>query len=136
VLYYDFPLSVCLSVRQCIFLFVLLGVYEYLGARGDVFIHHAVKILGWGTSISDEEGQLDYWIVANSWDYEWGDGGFFKVLRSSEVPRLGAYITQAVSAPVPNLIIPDPDKVHEHPYSVEKILGHFKSVIGGVIDRI
>lgn len=35
---------------------------------------HAVKIFGWGT----EKGE-DYWIVANSWNPSWGDGGTFKI---------------------------------------------------------
>lgn len=37
---------------------------------------HAVKILGWGV----EEG-TPYWLCANSWNSDWGDKGFFKILR-------------------------------------------------------
>ena len=39
---------------------------------------HAVKFLGWGT----ENGQ-DYWLVANSWNEQWGDGGTFKIRRGN-----------------------------------------------------
>ena len=31
---------------------------------------HAIKILGWGV-----EGGVDYWLVANSWNSDWGDKG-------------------------------------------------------------
>jgi len=31
---------------------------------------HAIKILGWGT----EDG-TPYWLVANSWNPDWGDKG-------------------------------------------------------------
>ena len=31
---------------------------------------HAVKILGWG-----EENGTPYWLVANSWNSDWGDKG-------------------------------------------------------------
>ncbi|EPB71597.1 papain family cysteine protease [Ancylostoma ceylanicum] len=38
---------------------------------------HAVKIIGWGT-----ENGTDYWIVANTWNTNWGeDNGFFRILR-------------------------------------------------------
>ena len=39
---------------------------------------HAVRILGWGV-----ENRVPYWLVANSWNSDWGDNGFFKILRGS-----------------------------------------------------
>jgi len=39
---------------------------------------HAIKLLGWGT----ESGE-DYWLVANSWNEEWGDHGTFKIRRGT-----------------------------------------------------
>jgi len=39
---------------------------------------HAVRILGWGT----EDG-VDYWLVANSWGYDWGESGLFRILRGN-----------------------------------------------------
>merc|ERR1712062_801708 len=40
---------------------------------------HAIRILGWG-----EENGTPYWLVANSWNYDWGDNGTFKILRGSD----------------------------------------------------
>ncbi|XP_050311717.1 cathepsin B-like isoform X2 [Anthonomus grandis grandis] len=37
---------------------------------------HAVKILGWGV-----ENGVPYWLCANSWNKDWGDGGYFKIVR-------------------------------------------------------
>lgn len=37
---------------------------------------HAVKILGWGT-----ENGTPYWLVANSWNNDWGLQGYFKIIR-------------------------------------------------------
>lgn len=37
---------------------------------------HAIKILGWG-----EEDGAPYWLVANSWNEDWGAEGFFKIDR-------------------------------------------------------
>lgn len=39
---------------------------------------HAVKIIGWGT-----ENGTDYWLIANSWNTEWGLNGFFKIRRGT-----------------------------------------------------
>lgn len=40
---------------------------------------HAIRLLGWGV----EEG-VPYWLAANSWNSEWGDRGYFKILRGSD----------------------------------------------------
>ncbi|KAL0165293.1 hypothetical protein M9458_041046, partial [Cirrhinus mrigala] len=42
------------------------GVYQHV--TGSVLGGHAVKILGWG-----EENGTPYWLVANSWNSDWGD---------------------------------------------------------------
>jgi len=41
---------------------------------GDV--NHAVLAVGYGV---DPDSQKPYWLVKNSWDYSWGDEGFFKI---------------------------------------------------------
>ncbi|KAG6520301.1 cathepsin B-like protease 3 [Zingiber officinale] len=51
------------------------GVYKHL--TGYSMGGHAVKLIGWGTS---EEGE-DYWLIANSWNTEWGEDGYFKITR-------------------------------------------------------
>ena len=40
---------------------------------------HAVKILGWGV-----ENDVPYWLVANSWNPDWGNNGYFKILRGKD----------------------------------------------------
>lgn len=53
------------------------GVYKHVsgGALGG----HAIRILGWGN-----ENDMDYWLVANSWNTDWGDKGYFKILRGHD----------------------------------------------------
>ncbi|CAN6469564.1 unnamed protein product [Victoria cruziana] len=53
------------------------GVYKHVS--GESIGNHAVKLIGWGTT---EEGE-DYWLVANSWNSDWGDNGFFKIKRGT-----------------------------------------------------
>ncbi|KAK9506973.1 hypothetical protein O3M35_008812 [Rhynocoris fuscipes] len=50
------------------------GVYQHVA--GGELGGHAIKILGWGV-----ENDTPYWLVANSWNTDWGDKGFFKILR-------------------------------------------------------
>jgi cathepsin B len=52
------------------------GVYKH--TSGQVLGGHAVKILGWGV-----EDSTPYWLVANSWNEDWGDKGFFKIHRGN-----------------------------------------------------
>lgn len=42
-------------------------------------IIHAVKVLGWGKS-----GGKEYWLIENSWGEGWGEGGYAKIVRSTE----------------------------------------------------
>jgi len=52
------------------------GVYQHVS--GAPLGGHAIRLLGWGV-----EAGTPYWLVANSWNYDWGDGGTFKILRGS-----------------------------------------------------
>ncbi|XP_049534797.1 cathepsin B-like [Anopheles darlingi] len=53
------------------------GVYRHTyGVRvGD----HSVKIVGWGV-----ENGTKFWLCANSWGAEWGENGFFKIIRGED----------------------------------------------------
>ncbi|XP_023310148.1 cathepsin B-like [Anoplophora glabripennis] len=53
------------------------GVYQ--NVAGNPVSAHAIKILGWGV-----ENDTPYWLVANSWNTDWGDNGYFKILRGSD----------------------------------------------------
>lgn len=58
--------------------FFCLGVYKH--TTGQALGGHAIKILGWGTENGD-----DYWLVANSWNPDWGDQGMGPSLFKAEV---------------------------------------------------
>jgi cathepsin B len=53
------------------------GVYSH--TTGSYLGGHAMKILGWGV-----ESGTPYWLVANSWNEDWGNKGFIKILRGSD----------------------------------------------------
>lgn len=56
------------------FVLDISGVYQYI--TGEIDGGHAVKVIVWGV-----ENNTDYWLVANSWNSDWGDNGFFKIKR-------------------------------------------------------
>ncbi|VDM51658.1 unnamed protein product, partial [Angiostrongylus costaricensis] len=64
---------------------VAFEVYEdFLHYAGGIYVHtggklgggHAVKLIGWGI----DQG-TPYWLIANSWNTDWGEDGFFRILR-------------------------------------------------------
>mmetsp|Transcript_127583 Transcript_127583/g.272010 ORF Transcript_127583/g.272010 Transcript_127583/m.272010 type:complete len:379 (+) Transcript_127583:2-1138(+) len=59
------------------------GVYQSRGVLDPMLGGHAIKIMGWGT-----EGSTPYWLVANSWNEDWGMGGFFKIKRGSDESQI------------------------------------------------
>merc|ERR1712198_423234 len=52
------------------------GVYEHKRGAGQMLGGHAIKIIGYGV-----ENGTPYWLITNSWNADWGDNGFFKIVR-------------------------------------------------------
>ncbi|KAL3990667.1 Cathepsin B-like cysteine proteinase 6 [Acanthocheilonema viteae] len=50
------------------------GIYKHVA--GSMGGGHAVKLLGWGI----DQG-VPYWLAANSWNTDWGENGYFRILR-------------------------------------------------------
>ena len=59
-------------------------------------IDHAVLLVGYGT-----DNGKDYWLVKNSWAADWGENGYFRVLRDMEKQDEGMCgIQQTPSYPI------------------------------------
>jgi len=52
------------------------GIYQH--TKGKELGGHAVRAVGWG-----EEKGTPYWLIANSWNEDWGDAGYFKIIRGT-----------------------------------------------------
>ncbi|CAD6192882.1 unnamed protein product [Caenorhabditis auriculariae] len=50
------------------------GVYVH--TAGDQLGGHAVKMIGWGV-----DNGTPYWLCANSWNTDWGEKGYFRIIR-------------------------------------------------------
>ena len=53
-------------------------------------INHAVTIVGYGAASGK-----DYWIVRNSWGSNWGENGYFRIVRGTGCCGINCYITTA-----------------------------------------
>jgi len=53
------------------------GIYQHV--TGSELGGHAVKLIGWGV-----ENDVPYWLVANSWNTDWAENGFFRILRGKD----------------------------------------------------
>lgn len=65
------PVSAAFLVYED-FLLYSSGIYHHVS--GEAVGGHAVKLIGWG-----EEKGVKYWLVVNSWNPSWGEGGLFRI---------------------------------------------------------
>jgi len=56
------------------------GTTIYMGPKQGAIPQggHAVRILGWGREKIDDV-DVEFWVIANSWGPNWGDGGIFRM---------------------------------------------------------
>lgn len=73
--YKNGPITVCFAVYED-FANYTGGVYHHVA--GKRLSGHAVKLMGWGV-----ENGKKYWLLANSWGTDFGEKGFFKILRGT-----------------------------------------------------
>ncbi|XP_035795350.1 cathepsin B-like [Anopheles albimanus] len=67
------PVEGGFDVYEDVFLYKS-GVYRHV--YGELVGKHAVRIIGWG-----REGGIPYWLISNSYGEDWGDHGYFKMVR-------------------------------------------------------
>ncbi len=76
------PVSVGVDASGFAFKFYKSGIItKWCGTE----IDHAVLLVGYGT---DSKG-TDYWLVKNSWASNWGENGYFRVLRNMTTQDAG-----------------------------------------------
>jgi len=81
------------------------GVYQH--HAGKLEGGHAVRMLGWGV-----ENGTPYWLIANSWNSDWGEQGYFKILRGSD--ECGIESQNVAGLPRLNWTIRPKENRHRH----------------------
>ena len=53
-------------------------------------LHHAVLLVGYGT----DKGK-DYWKIKNSWNTDWGEDGYYRIVRGKGKCGLNTMVTHS-----------------------------------------
>lgn len=87
------PLSIGISATVDSFFFYWNGIYD--DETCDNGINHAVTLIGYDTDF-EYDPPVDYWIIKNSWSSYWGESGFMRLKRGSNLCGLGQYTTYPI----------------------------------------
>ncbi|XP_069184866.1 tubulointerstitial nephritis antigen-like [Procambarus clarkii] len=74
------PVQAIMRVQKDLFMYQS-GVYSSTGLAGQETATHSVRIIGWGEDNFLGSFPVKYWLVANSWGTDWGERGFFRIVR-------------------------------------------------------
>ena len=93
------PVSIAIEADKSVFQSYSSGVIT--GTRCGTSLDHGVLIVGYGEETVSGKS-VKYWLVKNSWDSTWGDGGYVKIERSDSTNDEGT-CGIAMSASFPSL---------------------------------
>ena len=82
----DAPINICIDANPL----SSYGGGIIDGSRCSTSINHAVVIVGYGsaeTTVNGVKKLVDYYLVRNSWGTNWGEGGYFRLLRDMAKPN-------------------------------------------------
>ncbi len=96
VLYSHGPLSVLLDATQL--QFYKSGVWDgeipgtspLLGCKSES-LNHAVLLVGY-----DDDSNIPFWSVKNSWGESWGEDGYFRITRGSGKCGINTGVTTSI----------------------------------------
>ncbi|XP_012253666.1 uncharacterized peptidase C1-like protein F26E4.3 [Athalia rosae] len=89
------PVQATMKVYEDFFVYKT-GVYKHSRlAESQRTGYHSVRIVGWGEELSEYGPPVKYWVVANSWGHEWGENGFFRILRGVNECEIETFVLAA-----------------------------------------
>jgi len=63
--------------------------------------NHAMLLVGYGT---DEEKDLDFWVLQNSWGTDWGEEGYVRIKRGTDDSEDGTCGILALGGAYPGIV--------------------------------
>lgn len=48
-------------------------------------LSHSAVIVGYGTEKGIDGSNVDYWLCKNSWSTDWGENGYFRIVRGKNM---------------------------------------------------
>ena len=70
------PVSVAIQANLPSFQFYSKGIYNDSQCAGE--LDHGVLVVGYG----EDDNNVSYWLVKNSWGPNWGENGYIRMLRN------------------------------------------------------
>ena len=94
------PVSVAIQANLQSFQLYKKGVYSDPQCGTD--LDHGVLLIGYGYAENDDENDdnLEYWIIKNSWGENWGEKGYMRLLKNTDDPSGLCGIAMEPSYPV------------------------------------
>ena len=89
------PVSVAIQANKRSFQLYKSGIYSDLDCGFQ--LDHGVLLVGYGY---DEDYNMDYWIIKNSWSEAWGENGYIRIQRNIDDSRGLCGIAMDPSIPI------------------------------------
>uniref|UniRef100_A0A0N5AZQ7 SMB domain-containing protein n=1 Tax=Syphacia muris TaxID=451379 RepID=A0A0N5AZQ7_9BILA len=75
------------------------GIYKHLTTNTNYDFapkgYHSVRLIGWGTDIAKNGHEIKYWLAANSWGTDWGEDGYFRIIRGENHCEIESFVIGA-----------------------------------------
>ncbi|KAL3869952.1 hypothetical protein ACJMK2_042572 [Sinanodonta woodiana] len=88
------PVQASFKAKEDFFMYNA-GVYQHVNHGEDNMPnnrkreYHSVRIIGWGV---DGTSGLKYWLCANSWGPDWGESGYFRIVRGNNECQIESFV--------------------------------------------
>lgn len=88
--YYDHGIAGCDTGTEYTEAGCIADPTEY-GSCLPTYIDHAVLVVGYGT-----QDDVDYWVIKNSWSDAWGDDGYYRLIRGTNMCGVANFVSHSV----------------------------------------
>lgn len=95
-IYANGPVQALILVNEDLFLY-RSGVYRHTRLSESMPPEfrkrgwHSVRIVGWGVDRSQYR-PIKYWLCANSWGSNWGENGYFRIVRGEDESQIESFV--------------------------------------------